>query len=190
MAASQPVTVEGENPAQRPGAGGGGPVGLPPQLPHEGLSAMDVPQCARCAAHGPPCGGSAAGVLASGHHVLLMAAGVAGPGWRVRGMRIAAMAPAARARAPQTANAPWKPAVSAAAGRWPVCSRAAVREAAMVVVTARPIAPPICWLVLIIPDAMPASADSTPVVEAMKSPTKATPSAAATSTKPGSRWAA
>jgi len=32
-------------------------------------------------------------------------------------MRIAAIAPAAKAKTPQTANAPWKPAISAAAGR-------------------------------------------------------------------------
>ena len=52
-----------------------------------------------------------------------------------------------------TAKASWNPAVSATAGRWPECSRAAVWSAAMVVLTDRPIAPPICWLVLINPDA-------------------------------------
>ena len=88
-----------------------------------------------------------------------------------------------------TANASWNPPVSAAAAGWPECSRLAVRAAAMVVVTARPTAPPICWLVLISPEARPASAGLTPVTEATRLPTKARPSAAATITNPGSRCA-
>ena len=84
-------------------------------------------------------------------------------------------------------NASWNPPASAAVFGWPAPSRAAVRAAATLVATPRPMAPPICWLALISPEATPASAGLTPAVEAMTSPTKASPSAAATTTKPGSR---
>jgi len=102
-------------------------------------------------------------------------------------MKPTATAAPVRARAPVMAKASWNPAVSAAAAGWPACSRLAVRAAAMVAVTARPMAPPICWLALISPEARPASAGLIPVAEATRSPTKASPSAAATITNPGSR---
>ena len=73
-------------------------------------------------------------------------------------MRVTATRAPATASAPVTANASWNPPVSAAAAGWPSCSRAVVRLTAMVVVTASPTAPPICWLVLISPEARPESA--------------------------------
>src|SRR5262249_25521447 len=136
------------------------------------------------------CAAGAAGARAAGHRIppAVVSSGTGrwlsasrGPSRARRTRGAAARAPATAGRAGVT-KGPWNRAVSAGGGGCRARSWAAVPAAATVVVTARPTAPPICWLVLISPEARPASAGRTPVAEAIRSPTKARPSAAATIT--------
>src|SRR5262249_46507238 len=79
---------------------------------------------------------------------------------RGRPRKAAAVSAPRSATAARKENAAWKPWVSASAGATPVSSAATV--AAMVVTAAMPTAPPIWRVVLIRPEAMPASAGETP----------------------------
>jgi hypothetical protein len=63
--------------------------------------------------------------------------------------------------------------VKASAGVWPVFSRSFDCEVKIVEATATPIAPPICWFVLISPEASPASRSETWANAAIVTGTKA-----------------
>jgi len=79
----------------------------------------------------------------------------------------------------------WKPSVSAlGSAAWSPPAAAitsSVRELAIETRMARPSAPPICWDVLISPDARPDSAFETPLTAAIVMGTKANPSPTAAS---------
>ena len=74
-----------------------------------------------------------------------------------------------------TVSASWKPSVIALGSALPVSSTASRRELPIEARTARPSAPPICWLVLIMPEARPASCGSTPATAAIVIGTNAKP---------------
>src|SRR4051794_31267017 len=92
----------------------------------------------------------------------------------------ARIAPATANTAP-TVNAAWKPSVSAPGGAWCDASELVVTLFAIVARMARPSAPPICWDVLISPEASPSSCGSTPDTAATVIETNAKPSPTAAS---------
>ncbi|MEJ7716026.1 MAG: MBL fold metallo-hydrolase [Thermoleophilaceae bacterium] len=93
----------------------------------------------------------------------------------------ARMAPS-NASPAQVRKAFWNPSVSATVRtRSPSSNALEVAELATVAVIARPSAPPTCWLVLMSPEARPASEGSVPVTAAMVEVTKAKPSPTAAS---------
>ena len=83
-------------------------------------------------------------------------------------------------------KAAWKPSVSAAALRCPP-RFVAVVEVATADSAAMPSAPPICWEVLIRPEARPASEGLTPASAAIEIGTNENPMPTAMTRNPGSR---
>src|SRR5215216_1685245 len=87
---------------------------------------------------------------------------------------IARIAPAIAIPAPAR-KAFWKPSVSATSAGLPAATASSVLLLATVARIARPSAPPICWDVLISPEAKPASCGSTPLTAATVIETNARP---------------
>src|SRR5256886_12876983 len=86
-----------------------------------------------------------------------------------------------------TQKASLKPSVSAVGLATPLASRLFVRVVDTVVRIASPIPPPICWLVVISPDARPASLLVTPLSAAMDTGTNENPRPTPINRKPGKR---
>ncbi len=98
-----------------------------------------------------------------------------GAAWRTSSSRLSATKAAATAitaKPTPTEKASLKPSVSAVGLATPLARRLFVRVVDTVVRIASPIPPPICWLVLMSPDARPASLLVTPVSAAMDTGTK------------------
>ena len=91
-------------------------------------------------------------------------------------MSVAASSAPSSAMPAPARKASWKPSVRATAWlRSPAAKTSSVRPLAIVARTASPSAPPTCWLVLMSPEARPASSGRVPVTAAIVEGTNAKP---------------